>query len=180
MSGTGWLRPGVRRVGILGAKQRGGIGILTEDSMQWGMASRWLLAATWTSRASTASHGLTRGPPALGVGPHGSLRSSQAPTRSNCFGRRRIWWPRRLLQVLGFGSVRGKIWAPWPPIYRDFGLITKRILLRSRFAPSIELVTGVGRARSGMTPHAGPAGPWLLRAWTGRPASAGPRWAAPE
>jgi hypothetical protein len=107
--------------------------------MQWGMACRWLSAATWTSRASTALHGLTRGPPALGVGPHGSLRSSQAPTQSNCFERRRIWWPRRLLRVLGFGSVRDKIRVPWPPIYRDFGLISKRILLRSRFAPSIEL-----------------------------------------
>jgi hypothetical protein len=45
-------------------------------------------AMTWTSRASTAWHGLTRGPPALGIGSQGSLRSPQDPTQSNCFGRR--------------------------------------------------------------------------------------------
>jgi hypothetical protein len=45
--------------------------------------------------------------------------------------------------VLGFGSVRGKIRAPWTLIYRDFGLISKRILLRSRFAPSIELFSAL-------------------------------------
>jgi hypothetical protein len=72
------------------------------------MASRWLSAAAWTSRASTASHGLTRGSLALGIGSQGSSRSPQDPTRSNCFGRRRIWCPRRLLQVLGFDSRRGK------------------------------------------------------------------------
>jgi hypothetical protein len=71
------------------------------------------------------------------------LASSQAPTLPNCFGRRRIWWPRHLLRVLGFGSVRGKIRAPWPPIYRDLGHISKRILLRSRFAPSIELFSAL-------------------------------------
>jgi hypothetical protein len=103
-----------------------------------GMASGWLLAAAWTSRASTASHGLTRGPPALGIGSQGSSRSPQDPTRSNCFERRRIWCPRHLLRVLGFDSMRGKIRAPWPPIYRGFGLISKRILLRSRFDSSIE------------------------------------------
>jgi hypothetical protein len=104
-----------------------------------GMASRWLSAAAWTSRASTASHGLTRGPPALGIGSQGSSRSPQDLTRSNCFGRRRIWCPRRLLRVVGFDSMRGKIRVPWPPIYRGFGLISKRILLRSRFDSSIEL-----------------------------------------
>jgi hypothetical protein len=124
-----------------------------------GMASRWLSAAAWTSRASTASHGLTRGPPALGIGSQGSSRSPQDPTRSNCFGRRRIWCPRRLLRVLAFDSMRGKIRAPWPPIYRGFGLISKRILLRSRFDSSIELfsalvwITSMGK------------GLGLLRAW---------------
>jgi hypothetical protein len=72
------------------------------------MASRWLSAAAWTSRASTASHGLTRGSPALGIGSQGSSHSPQDPTRSNCFVRRRIWCPRRLLQVLGFDSRWGK------------------------------------------------------------------------
>jgi hypothetical protein len=50
------------------------------------------------------------------------------------------WCSRRSLQVLGFDPKRAKIQAPWPPIYRGFCLISKRILLRSRFDPSIEFV----------------------------------------
>jgi hypothetical protein len=106
-----------------------------------GMASRWLSAVAQTSWALTASHGLTQGPLALGIGSQGSSLSPQDPTWSNCFGRRQIWCPRRLLHVLGFDSKRGKIRAPWPPIYRGFGLISKRILLWSRFDPSIEFVS---------------------------------------
>jgi hypothetical protein len=94
----------------------------------------------------------------------------QDPTRSNCFGRRRIWCPRRLLRVLGFNSLRGKIRAPWPPIYRGFGLISKRILLRSRFDSSIELfsalvwITSMGKSLGLLrawddATRAGPAGP---------------------
>ena len=48
-----------------------------------------------------------------------------------------------MLCVLGFDSKGGKIRAPWPPIYRDFRLISKRILLRSHFAPSIELFSAL-------------------------------------
>jgi hypothetical protein len=124
-----------------------------------GMASRWLSVAAWTSRASTASHGLTRDPLALGIGSQGSSCSPQDPTRSNCFGRRRIWCPRCLLRVLGFDSMRGKIRAPWPPIYRGFGFISKSILLRSHFDSSIELfsmlvwITSLGKSLG------------LLRAW---------------
>jgi hypothetical protein len=40
-----------------------------------------------------------------------------------------------------FASKRCKIRAPWPPIYWGFGLISKRILLRSHFDPSIEFVS---------------------------------------
>jgi hypothetical protein len=123
----------------------------------------------WTSRASMASHGLTQGPPALGIGSQGSSRSPQDPTRSNCFGRRRIWCRRRLLRVLGFDSTRGKIRAPWPHIYRGFGLISKRILLRSHFDSSIELlsmlvwITSMGKSLG------------LLRVWDklGRPGDGG-------
>jgi hypothetical protein len=55
--------------------------------------------------------------------------------------------------------MRGKIQVPWPPIYRGFGLISKRILLRSRFDSSIELfsvlvwITLMGKSLG------------LLRAW---------------
>jgi hypothetical protein len=31
------------------------------------------------------------------------------------------------LRVLGFDLKRAEIWALWPPIYRGFGLILKRI-----------------------------------------------------
>jgi hypothetical protein len=125
----------------------------------------------WTSRALTASHGLTRGPPVLGIGSQGSLRSPQDPTWSNCFVKRQIWCPRRFLRVLGFDSMQGKIRAPWPPIYRDFGLISKRILLRSRFDSSIKLfstlvwITSMGKS----------LGP--LRAWDelSRPVDGGSR-----
>jgi hypothetical protein len=89
------------------------------------------------------SHGLTRGPPAPGNGSQGSSLSPEDPTWSNCFGRRRIWCLRRLLHVLGFDSMRGKIRAPWLPIYRGFGLISKRILLQSCFDPSIEFVSAL-------------------------------------
>jgi hypothetical protein len=137
--------------------------------MRRGMASRWLSAAAWTSRASTASHGLTRGPPALGIGSQGSSRPPQDPTRPNCFGRRRIWCPRRLLRVLAFDSMQDKIRAPWPPIYRGFRLISKRILLRSRFDSLIELfstlvwITSMGKSLG------------LLRAWDefGQPGDGG-------
>jgi hypothetical protein len=55
--------------------------------------------------------------------------------------------------------MRGKIRVPWPPIYRGFRLISKRILLRSHFDSSIELfsalvwITSMGKSLG------------LLRAW---------------
>jgi hypothetical protein len=55
------------------------------------------------------------------------------------------WCPRRSLRVLGFDPKRAKIRASWPHIYRGFGLISKRILLRSRFDPSIEFVSSLVR-----------------------------------
>jgi hypothetical protein len=55
------------------------------------------------------------------------------------------WCPRRSLRVLGFDPKRAKLRAPWPPIYRGFGLISKRILLRSHFEPSIEFVSALAR-----------------------------------
>jgi hypothetical protein len=55
------------------------------------------------------------------------------------------WCPRRPLRVLGFDPKRTKIRAPWPPIYKGFGLISKRTLLRSRFDLSIELVSALVR-----------------------------------
>jgi hypothetical protein len=59
--------------------------------------------------------------------------------------------------------------VPWLPIYRGFGLISKRILLRSRFDSSIELfyalvwITSMGKSLG------------LLRAWDelGRPGDGG-------
>jgi hypothetical protein len=55
------------------------------------------------------------------------------------------WCPRRSLRVLWFDPKRAKIRAPWPPIYRGFGLISKRILLRSHFDPSIKFVSTLVR-----------------------------------
>jgi hypothetical protein len=74
-----------------------------------------------------------------------------------------------LLRVLGFDSKRGKIRAPWPPIYRGFGLVSKRILLRSRFDPSIEFVSTLVWIIS-MGKNLG-----LLRSWDefGRPGDGG-------
>jgi hypothetical protein len=42
-------------------------------------------------------------------------------------------------------TTSAKIRAPWLPIYRGFGLISKRILLRSRFDLSIELISALVR-----------------------------------
>jgi hypothetical protein len=55
------------------------------------------------------------------------------------------WCPRRSLHVLGFDPKWAKIRTPWPPIYRGFGLISNRILLRSHFDPSIEFVSALVR-----------------------------------
>jgi hypothetical protein len=55
------------------------------------------------------------------------------------------WCPRCPLRVLGFDPKQAKIRAPWLPIYRGFGLISKRILLRSHFDLSIELVSTLVR-----------------------------------
>jgi hypothetical protein len=63
----------------------------------------------------------------------------------------------------------GQIRAPWPPIYRGFQIISKRILLRSRFDPSIEFVYALVWIIS-MGKNLG-----LLRSWDdlGRPGDGG-------
>jgi hypothetical protein len=50
---------------------------------------------------------------------------------------------RRSLRVLGFDLKRVEIRTLWPPIYRGFGLISKRIRSRSCFDPSIELISAM-------------------------------------
>jgi hypothetical protein len=60
-----------------------------------------------------------------------------------------------VLRVLGFDLKRVEIRAQWPPIYRGFSLISKRIRSRSCFDPSIKLVsTLVAINLKGKTPSA--------------------------
>jgi hypothetical protein len=94
---------------------------------------------------STAVHGLTRDLSTPRMGSQASSFSPRDPSPVQLLREVANWCSRRPLQVIGFDLKRAEIRALWPPIYRGFGLILKRIRLRSHFDPSIELVSALVR-----------------------------------
>jgi hypothetical protein len=110
---------------------------------------------------STAVHGLTRDLSTPRMGSQASSFSPRDPSPVQLLREVANWCSRRPLQVIGFDLKRAEIralWPPigfdlkraeiralWPPIYRGFGLILKRIRLRSHFDPSIELISALVR-----------------------------------
>jgi hypothetical protein len=98
-----------------------------------------------TFPASTAVRGLTRDFLTPRMGSRASSFSPRDPYSVQLLREAVNWCLQRPLQVLGFNLKRAKIWALLPPIYRGFGLISKRIRLQSRFDPSIEIISALVR-----------------------------------
>jgi hypothetical protein len=74
------------------------------------------------------------------MGSQASSFSPQDPPPVQLLWEKVDWCMQRLLRVLGFDLKRAEIQALWLPIYRGFGLISKRIQSRSYFNPSIGLI----------------------------------------
>jgi hypothetical protein len=120
-----------------------------------GNDSNVAVSGSSTFPTSTAPHGLTRDRSTPRMGSQASSFSPQDPPLVQLLREAANWCLRRLLRVLGFDQKRTEIRALWPPIYRGFGLISKRIRSRSCFDPSIELVSAlVGINLKGKTPGA--------------------------
>jgi hypothetical protein len=106
-----------------------------------------------TFLASAASHGLTRCLPTPRTGSRASSLSPRDPSLIQLLQEVTNWCLQPLLRVLGFDPKRAKIRALWLPIYRGFGLISKRIRSRSHFDPSIKLISTLVRFNlKGKTP----------------------------
>jgi hypothetical protein len=133
-----------------------------------------------TFPASTVAHDLTRDPPAPRMGSWASSFSPRGPPLIQLLQEAVNWCLRRPLRVLGFDLKRAEIRALWLPIYRGFGLISKRIRSRSYFDPSIELVSVLVRINlKGKTPSA-TSSRWTRSGYRPRAGdikSAGLRWA---
>jgi hypothetical protein len=78
--------------------------------------------------------------------PRASRSDSNNPSQRPCAPCRLQWLRETVDQrnhnsprVLGFDIKRVEIWAIWSPIYKGFGLISKRIWSRSYFDSSIRL-----------------------------------------
>jgi hypothetical protein len=74
------------------------------------------------------------------MGSQASSFSPQDPPPVQLLREAVNWCLRYPLRVLGFDLKWAEIWALWPPIYRGFILISKRIRSQSCFEPSIKLV----------------------------------------
>jgi hypothetical protein len=149
---------------------RGASGILTLHSTVVGNDSKVAVGVGSTFLASTTPHGLNRDPPAPRMGSQASLFSPQDPPLVQLLREAANWCLRCPLRVLGFDLKRVEIPALWPPIYRGFGLISKRIRSRRYFDPSIELVsTLVGINLKGKTPNV--IWVWDELAWAANPGS---------
>jgi hypothetical protein len=106
-----------------------------------------------------AVHGLTRDLPTPRMGSRASSFSSQDPSPVQLLREVVNWCLQHPLRVLGFDLKRAEIRALWPPIYSGFGLISKRIRLRSCLDPSIELISVLVRFNpKGKTPG-------VIRVW---------------
>jgi hypothetical protein len=99
-----------------------------------------------TFLTSTAMHGLTRDISTPRMGSRASSFSHRDPSLVKLLREAVNWCSRCLHQLLGFNLKRAEIQALWLPIYRCFGLISKRIRLRSHFDPTIKLVSTLVRS----------------------------------
>jgi hypothetical protein len=147
--------PRVRWLESFGLNWRRASGILTLGSTTAGSDTKVADGGGSTFSASTVVHGLTWDLLTPRLGSWASPFSPRDPSPVQLLREAVNWCSRHPLQALGFDPKRAKIRAPWPPIYRGFGLITKRIRLRSHLDPSIKLVSTLVRFNlAGKTPRA--------------------------
>jgi hypothetical protein len=119
--------PGVGRLESFGLKWCGGIEDTPLGSTVVGNDSKVADGGGSTFPTSTVLDGLTRDSLAPRMGSQASLFSPQDPPQVQLLRVAANWCLRHQLQVLGFDLKRAEIRALWPPIYRGFSLILKRI-----------------------------------------------------